>query len=420
MARLLIDHARGADRIHQDGNVSPEAGAASISATSTNSTATVAATTTIRVPGAFSEHPELRRRAAAAARKLTPEEERRLRASEVQRAVSSRDANLGRVPLSPSPAATVMSTAEHAGSSELSAGGRRQRSAVPAGNGAALYLERLLPQDRSRQESVGSDRMNGRTRDAEPASLQMIPEVDLGDDVAVLDECKKDRRVKIAPGVLAFLNKEFSSRTATKRAVGRLTELVPGPVASASAADIVDPNMGTRESDDAATMASSEQIVSAIGDGVTLLPPPPPPPLAAPAMPMSKSLAALLARNNRSGDALGSVENRAVLGGPAAPSLSFLDELRAKGAAKERPSLVAGGVSTGGYGALKIPAGGREESNEHENKCRDGVACEKQIGRSNGVTAGRGQGSAGGPGMMNAAGRGSFLDELKSRVVRLS
>ncbi|CAM9901891.1 unnamed protein product, partial [Ectocarpus sp. 4 AP-2014] len=55
------------------------------------SVAATAAVGVVRVPGAFSAEPELRRRAVAAARKLTPEEERRLRAGEVQRAVSSRD-----------------------------------------------------------------------------------------------------------------------------------------------------------------------------------------------------------------------------------------------------------------------------------------------------------------------------------------
>ncbi|CAM9400740.1 unnamed protein product [Ectocarpus sp. 6 AP-2014] len=102
--------------------------------------AATAAVGAVRVPGAFSAEPELRRRAVAAARKLTPEEERRLRTGEVQRAVSARDVaggvGGGQATTSGAAAAAAEPSAATGGGGVAGKGAGESAEARPKGKGS--------------------------------------------------------------------------------------------------------------------------------------------------------------------------------------------------------------------------------------------------------------------------------------------
>ncbi|CAM9529459.1 unnamed protein product [Ectocarpus fasciculatus] len=137
--------------------------------------AATAAVGAVRVPGAFSEEPELRRRAVAAARKLTPEEERRLRAGEVQRAVSSRDvaggggggggqvatAGAAAAGAEPSPAT---GSGGHSARAIAAAGAGESAGARPKGEGSAA------PAPFAVAAAAGSERPSAETSSAEVAA----------------------------------------------------------------------------------------------------------------------------------------------------------------------------------------------------------------------------------------------------------
>lgn len=307
--------------------------------------AVVTADAVIRVPGAFSAEPELRRRAAAAAKKLTPEEERALRASEVQRAVSCRDAPS--VPAAAAPGSDE--TIEHAGDAE-------QTSAI------SVAIAALSREGRSRGESgVGHE-----------------------------DGCSRRRRVKAAPGVLAFLTKEYGERAATA-ARGSTRTVVPHAGAALGSE--------TKEAGDVlpAVAAGAEGPGLSSAAGTSRRGPKIPPP---PIKPMSKSLAALVAQSNASKMSGSTGDGRAPGSRKAAlPSLGFLDELKARGKRKEAPvdmaSESSGAGVSGGVGG--------------ESGARGGVSSREAFKKGNGS------------GKVAAAGAAvSFLDELKARTAVIS
>ncbi|CBJ30834.1 conserved unknown protein [Ectocarpus siliculosus] len=145
----ILDRAATADA---DNNEKTPSKGGEIAATIPDSTSAsapidrpgVAATATVgavRVPGAFSAEPELRRRAVAAARKLTPEEERRLRTGEVQRAVSARDVaggvGGGQATTSGAAAAVAEPSPATGGGGVAGTGAGESAEARPKGKGSA-------------------------------------------------------------------------------------------------------------------------------------------------------------------------------------------------------------------------------------------------------------------------------------------
>lgn len=327
--------------------------------------------TAVRVPGAFSSQPELRRRAAATAKKLTPEEERLLRASEVQRAVSSRDALAGAATAAAAPTgggcgtsgvSAVVSALSHQGGQS---GGRYTQEVVVApGTGEASSLERA----------------------AVAAS---------GEDRRGYGGCVAHRavsRVKAAPGVLAFLTKEYSARSvAQAREVNKKGVVRDAPEAAtvSGGTGLIEKN--EKVSADITVTAAEGSTNGAIA--TTLLPLPPLPP----SKPISKSLAALLARAPRGtgggiigGTGVSSVGDRGS-GKAVSPSLGFLDELKARAAAKKGSSPASESSANNAGGGTRAPGKGG--------------------GGGRGISAGVVRSGVGGM---------SFLDELKARNSGLS
>lgn len=387
----------------------------------------------VRVPGAFSAEPELRRRAMAAARKLAPEEERRLRASEVQNAVSLRGAQqssgLSEMPgasgtvaevgapavgaRSGAPgAATEVATVAPAPPAAAAAATATVQggfdglslsvppSAASAGAVAALSQEGREVGRGGRSERVSREAEIGAAREA-AAVFASGGSGGGGGGVGAAGEgagCEngelRRRRVKVAPGVLAFLTKEYSDRALTASVVVKRT-------AGGESRPVAPP----------ATVADGCLLSGAPGDGMEV-PPPPPPPSAIvrppAAKPLSKSLAALLAKNaidNGSGELARGGGGRVSGGGgkrsASASPLGFLDELKARAKANAGQALATGDADGDGGGT------------EGAGVAMDGAGEQVSIGGGLARVSGKET-------TVVARGGGSFLDELRARTARIS
>lgn len=340
---------------------------------SPGSTSPIPTATVIRVPGAFSKEPKLHRRAMAAAKKLSPEEERLLRATEVQRAVSSRGA------LSSEEPATLVGDDVVGAGLVVMDDARSGQSSVSAVV-AALSSDENLGEEHAQDAMVDGMKVGSRDIVLESA-------VSVGDEVAATGDGRRGdcprRRVQAAPEVLAFLTKEYSSR-AVAAAIGA------GNSEVARSSDTSSEE--TRESDCTSSVSSVRGPSSALftAAGVRVVSPPPPPFPRNRAKPMSKSLAKMLAQRSTQTPVENSGSRRMV-----APSLGFLDELKAKGAAKMAPSSTSGA-------SIEIEEGVGANENEKQ------VPARKTMG-------GRRENGAAKRGLLTAGGL-SFLDELKARA----
>lgn len=333
--------------------------------------------TAVRVPGAFSSEPELRRRAVAAAKKLTPEEERLLRASEVQRAVSCRDALAGASTAASAPTAN----ASHAG------GDGHKKSGVSA---VVSALSR-----QSAQSQSGEGHMQEVAEGTGSASvLERAAVAVRGEDGSGYGGCAAHRtvsRVKAAPGVLAFLTKEYGARSvaqaqeANDKSVMRNAQTAAA-AASGGGAGLIETNGKVSSGIPVTAAEGSTDSAVAIPPLLPLLSPPPPP-----SKPISKSLAALLARAPQgSGGIVGGAGVRAKAG---PPSLGFLDELMARAAGEKKK-------------------GSSPASESSASNAGDGTRARRKEGGGSGISTG---------GVRSGVGGGlSFLDELKARKPRLS
>ena len=279
-------------------------------------------TQAVRIPGAFSSEPELRRRSVAAARKLSPEEERRLRAREVQRAVSSRDA--GTSAGSRTGGATPAADADTVFAGD---GGDSGAALDQPGSSSAAAVKETT----ASRVQTGREVAKAGSAATGAASVAATAAVAPGRDECV-DGARPPRRpVKVAPGVLALLTKQYSARA----------------VAAGG---------GRRRGGSGALETSREETKTSArteGSGVC------PPQVSAPAAmenvsakpagqavkPISKSLAALIARktdnpkfglwSSHDGASSGVIGGGSGAGVKAAsPSLGFLGELKAKTAAR--------------------------------------------------------------------------------------
>lgn len=248
----------------------------------------------VRVPGAFSSEPRLLRRASAAAKKLTPQEERLLRVSEVQNAVSHRD----------EPGGLSWSSSDNTHDTGADAGGHTVASVGTAEN--------------------SSNRRPGRVelRIAEAAIIAAGG----GEASCEVRREKSVSKVKAAPEVLAFLTREYSARAAA--AIAARTERKPED--SKQSVDTTQGISSTSCSGGSADTRSqgTGERPSGMDDRVLMLPTAPRP--RQPPKPMSKSLAALVKRSDGTGGK--SVGQTA---SSCASPLSFLDELKAKARAKD-------------------------------------------------------------------------------------
>ncbi len=334
----------------------------------------------VRIPGAFSEDPELRRRAEAAAKKLTPEEERRLRASEVRRAVGSRDSaepsGGGGVTAAPAAVDTRAGAADGSGSSDVTV-----TEAAPS------------PPQNDEQRAAADDGTGAGGMPAAAMASEPEPTADPVPDGRVGDGAPPPRRpVKIAPGVLALLTKQHSARAAATAAggggggVGAVKEAGLGTEGSAAAAPLATPAAAAAAAATAAVASGSADLRAPTAPPVPReLPPAPQAPAARPTKPISKSLAALLARKMGGPPSEpGSGEEVAGRKMPP-PSLGFLGELKARAAEK------SGGVPAPPPAPHPpaLPAAARGGGGERE-------------------------------GRLPLARGASFLDELKAKTERLS
>lgn len=304
-----------------------------------------AAVGAVRVPGAFSEEPELRRRAVAAARKLTPEEERRLRAGEVQRAVSSRDVAGG---VGGGQATTAGVAA--AGAEPSPANG----SDGVAGTGA-VAAPSLAP-DAAAVERSGSatccPKLGGQPTACEPAARKIGSSLGLGGGCSSSAPPPRRRPVKVAPAVLALLTKQHTARAIAVAGAGESTEVrAKGEGSAAPAPFAVGASATGSECPSAETSSAGVAASAAV-------------PVAASAKPMSKTLAALLARRAdrpppsgpaRCGGGGDGDENEARKKATP-PPLGFLGELKARAAAAAEGTGTRTGPERGGKAAL--PTGG--------------------------------------------------------------
>ena len=364
----------------------------------------------VRVPGAFAFEPELRRRTAAAARKLTPEEERASRASEVQQAVSSRnalpgsgsaDANASADPplelgktvadvgaLAAAKAVSevtfTLATAASAdgkegeaeASAEHSAGGRPLPGRVRVAPSVLAFLEKDCRAKTATAAREGEERKGG-------AEMEASAEHGAGGHPL-------PGRVRIASSVLAFLEKDCRAKTVTAAREGE------------------ERKGGAEIAPKAVVVCGSAKVTPTDKKDVLIAPREPTPR----AKPISKSLAALIARggggcgDGRVGAVGGRTDKPALL--PPPPQRGFLEELK-KRANRSNAALehsqggadVADGQS--GVGESGGSGGdGRGESSHNRLRSRVG----KKLGTQpsalpKGLTDGR---------------PGSFLDELKART----
>lgn len=353
------------------------------------------------VPGAFSEEPQLRCRASAAAKKLTPQEERLLRASEVRRAVCSREVAHGE-------ALTEASFVKQDASKDSGGG-----DASDVGGGQRQYLQAVLSMTESREDaSRECPQLAGKKLEAVNATTTAAKEggTAIANGEATFEACGGRRtvsRVKAAPGVLAFLNREYSSRAeavAVAKGPAPVTES-GGGAAESTAASTTSGAQNSLESsgglgglhEATTTRAGAAVVVSVVGV------PPPPPPAAPPAppKPMSKSLAAVLTRTAARSSGAGDAKSGEELKRATATSLDFLEELKTRGARTGRgvsttKEAVDGdpGRSIGGRLTLTLPCGGG-----------GGEALRK---RPPSVVTGSGMGGV------------AFMNELKARTSKIS
>lgn len=284
------------------------------------------------MPGAFSAEPELRRRAVAAARKLTPEEECRLRAGEVQRAVSSRDVaggvGGGQATIT-GPAVAVAEPSPATGSGGVAGTGA---AAAPSLDPGATTVER------SGSAACCPD-LGGQPTACEPAARKMGSSLELAGGCHSHAPPPPRRPVKVAPAVLALLTKQHSAHAIAAAGAGESAEARPKGKGSVAPAPFAV----------AATAAGSERPsaeTSSAGAAAAV-------PVAPSAKPMSKTLAALLARRADrpppSGPAAGGGgdgdgdENEARKKATS-PPLGFLGELKARAAAAAVAAEGAGTV----------------------------------------------------------------------------
>lgn len=339
--------------------------------TSTNSNSNTSA---VRVPGAFSEEPELRRRSVAAARKLSPEEERRLRASEVQRAVSFRDAG------SSGGSAAAATATTPAAATVVAEGSVDQPGSTTAIETTPTSVQVEVEQERAAAEA-GPAATGGATPVAAPTAV--VPRTG-----ECLDGAPPPRRpVKVAPGVLALLTKQYSARAmAAQGGGGRRIGATAETKAETTSGE------GTERADIFQPVAAPSPAAT---EGTSVKPTP----AAQPAKPISKSLAALIAQKNGNvaplpgrgspdgpcSDAVEGAGGGVGIGRKAAsPALGFLDELKAKAATSTRSGCPALSSSSSSLPPLPLrlplpPASGAP-----------------------------------------VPGAGSFLDELKARAARIS
>lgn len=311
----LIDNALRRSGVYDNPSVSE----GDVGTTTSGACVSSSAVSTIRVPGAFSSEPELRRRAVATAKKLSPEEERILRASELQRAVSSREVA--------GFAGTTAAVAAAAQRSDRVAG---EQSAVPA---VLHTLSRKETPGESGNWCAQAMKTEAGTKTGICGAVTLEGAVGVSGEATAVDGrgdlCPR-RRVKAAPQVLAFLTKEYSARALTARTSREVNEAIKTDAATAPGMGVQVPR-GAQSL--AAAVATGPALVSAAG--VSAVPPPPPPP----PKPMSKSLTALLAQQrNRLPGLVGGIGNGGSGGGAsrktAAPALGFFQELKARAAAK--------------------------------------------------------------------------------------
>ena len=419
----------GTPREAQRDIVNPK-GSANSSATASGNSGGAAAGRSVclvRVPGAFSPEPELRRRAVAAAKKLTPEEERRLRASEVQNAVSKRGEQSSASGFREMPGAAA---ADAAGADDETAAPMAQRGdageiSLSAPSSAYDLLQREGEAGRGGAAEMSSTEAGAEVEAGKGAGVELAPG-DNGDggrngsgEAAGENACKagepRRRRVKVAPGVLAFLTKEYSDRAAT----GTASVVAKGSV-------------GLSPSVTAPTPPGCSPLGGPGGSGGM----PPPPPLPCPPAakkPISKSLAALLAMKcNESGEGLASGGGGVTGGGggnraASASPPGFLDELKARAKAKD-----------GRRSGTRVDGG--DESRTGRGGGRGGGVGQQVLAGGDGGTVRGGVSTSGGSEQVSArarfggglarvpvqgatakAGGGvSFLDELRARTARIS
>lgn len=324
--------------------------------------------TAVCVPGAFSEEPELHRRSVAAAKKLSPEEERRLRASEVQRAVSARDAG----PSGGSAAgATAAAATGVAGAGAADGGGDSGAALDQSGSSTTAVTETTLSAEQQMPEVEVGPAATG------TASVAVAVAVAPGLDKCVDGAPPPRRPVKVAPGVLALLTKQYSARAVAAGGGGGGGSGASGKSKASTKTKTSEGTAGPDICPPAVAPATTEATVASTA-----------------AKPISKSLAALLARKRDNDgpppgrgspdDACSDVQGGVCIGQKAAsPPLGFLGELKAKAAARNAcpgssPSPSPSPLPP--YPKLAAPA----------------------------------------PVVMPRGERGSFLDELKARAARIS
>lgn len=295
---------------------------------------------TVRVPGAFSAEPKLRRRTAAAAKKLTPEEERAVRASEVQRAVSSRSA----LPqMGTTDGTTGLDGTSATIASARETGGKRAALEISA----AKHLSTAV----------------------EGETAEVGPHVQPG-------------RVQIAPVVLAFLEKDCRTRTA-KMEEGGKERATRGATSTAA------PTESTLPAESAGMDVPAKTTPLEVNSQA-----------ATQAKPISKSLAALIARGKGDGHAgaMGSSLNKA-----SAPALGFLDELKKRAGSTRRPPEECG-----------VIVGKELGIRESKGHCDENGDREPRHGLGSGIVR-VGTRPSGSKGLLTAGSSLSFLDELKAR-----
>lgn len=290
-------------------------------------------TSGVRVSGAFSAEPRLLRRAAATAKKLTPQEERLLRASEVQRAVSCRDGRGGGAESSADGDGPPGSAGNDGLPSVLSSAG------APQG----------VAEEREREGCGRIMKTNGK------GSEEAVSEGCGGRDQASAGRPGKGvSKVKAAPGVLAFLNREFGARAAAAAtAAGAATERAEVGARDQAGGDGRNP--ATKSSSTTIDgCGGHSSLAHAPAPSTTKVPPPQRPP-----KPMSRSLAALVGASSGAQSDRGS-SAKAQASRPGFPVLSFLGELKAR--ARE------GGSGAGGSNSPSSPRKSDSKSVEANNR----------------------------------------------------
>lgn len=191
-------------------------------------------------------------------------------------------------------------------------------------------------------------------------------------------------RVQVAPVVLAFLEKDCRDRTAKMEESSR-ERITRGAGSTAASTEFTPPAESAGVDGPAKTTPLEVDTLAATR-----------------AKPISKSLAALIARGKGDGQAgaVGSSRNKA-----STPALGFLDELKKRAGSTGRPSKECGEVVDNELGG--------KESKDHCDEKGDG---ESSHGSGSGFV-GVGTRPSGSKGLLAAGSSLSFLDELKARRV---